>query len=1046
MNVSIGAGTLRPTAICLLVLITQVTAQLHPIELNQVEAHQETYFDFPHLVKDEQPNGGWFAVDLSEVSHLNEVNELNEVNKLSEFHELTAAHASEVNGSDLADFAGVDFTSWDSFFHSFTVIEWCIMIIIPVLLLFICHFGVVGAITWVVILILIVGAVVLGNYLANGGHKSIHHKLGINKSSVIDNQYQINADVSHISPGLESAEDSPRDMGHRLRGSQNWSLRLPLSSYLPQWSDKAVSPVEPSEDGVMPFKQPREGEAESGHYGSSEERGDSSEIMNENYDHSKDTEVKNNELKDDAHETDKKNKKLKEKDDSVGSIKQDHHSIDSDKQRRDNKYSNHLGYHNKSSSLTSPHSAKPISDTEDGCPVITPFDTQVMVWVWGFILLYMFYGMAISCDEYFVPSLQIMSDRLSIPDEVAGATLMAMGSGAPEMCTNFISIFITNSAVGVGTVVGSELFNMTVIVGVCAIVASRNSSFGHLHIDMRTFTRDVLFFAIAITVLGATLRDGQVTVAEGSVLVCLYLIYALSCVYTVRISKWLAPYSEAKVAVAGIELDEDVLADEESVGKAGDEPLSAPDDTIAPCDGKIDLTHSHQDDHCTDDKHKIFLRSATVAQGFGIDERFRAQRGNRHDGYLLMKDRTLGIENFVAKRWERVWLHLDNYRHELIFSTNHYHATHNKQHIRGDNITGESAPIAGGGVDHQIRRCWSNVGIAADAYHLHTDQERDHAREVLGLTPPHLTPSPGSTPDSGLSTPMDPSDHHYSGRGPAKLGRIMLGANSKVEALSPTDFCITDTHGKKRTFRAADARVKSHWLRSLGAELQVVQTLPTDKLQALDRAATMIEMDEVEEHSPFHIPPGIGAKVQWVLELPLKLIMWASMPSVYTARGERLYVLTFVMSMMWLAAFSFVMCIAADATACILGVPKSLVGLTIAAAGTSFPNVFASYIVAKQGLGSMGVANAFGSNNFNIFVALGFPWLMAAIASPTGVYTLHDASISSTIMVLAASLVTFVLVMAFVRLRVGRILGYSLLAVYGGYILCVVAKNYIDIG
>eukprot|EP00923_Selenidium_pygospionis_P007328 GHVN01012542.1.p1 GENE.GHVN01012542.1~~GHVN01012542.1.p1 ORF type:complete len:570 (+),score=155.49 GHVN01012542.1:108-1817(+) len=518
MNVSIGAGTLRPTAICLLVLITQVTAQLHPIELNQVETHQETFFDFPHLVKDAQPN------------------------------------------------------------------------------------------------------VVLGNYLANGGHKSIHHKLGINKSSVIDNQYQINADVSHISPGLESADDSPRDSGHRLRGTQNWSLRLPLSYHLPQGSDKAVPPrMEPSEDGGMSYKQSREGEAERGDYGSGEESGDSSEMINENCDHSKDTEVKNR-INDDAHETDKKkNNRIKVKDNSNGSIKQGHHSLDSDIQRKDN----------KSSSQTSPHSAKQPSDTDDGCPVITPFDTQVMVWVWGFILLYMFYGMAISCDEYFVPSLQIMSDRLSIPDEVAGATLMAMGSGAPEMCTNFISIFITNSAVGVGTVVGSELFNMTVIVGVCAIVASRNSSFGHLHIDMRTFTRDVLFFAIAITVLGATLRDGQVTVVEGSVLVCLYLLYALSCVYTVRIAKWLAPYSEAKVAVAGIELDADVLAslDEESVEKPVDEPLSAPDDTGAPDDGKPDLTHpthSHRDDIYTDDKQKIFLRSATVAQGFGIDERFRA--------------------------------------------------------------------------------------------------------------------------------------------------------------------------------------------------------------------------------------------------------------------------------------------------------------------------------------------------------------------------------------------------------------------------------------
>ena len=58
-------------------------------------------------------------------------------------------------------------------------------------------------------------------------------------------------------------------------------------------------------------------------------------------------------------------------------------------------------------------------------------------------------------------------------------------------------------------------------------------------------------------------------------------------------------------------------------------------------------------------------------------------------------------------------------------------------------------------------------------------------------------------------------------------------------------------------------------------------------------------------------------------------------------------------------------------------------GLTLTAGGTSLPNMFSSMIVAKQGLGTMSVSNAFGSNTFNIFIALALPWFVGAFRIPT---------------------------------------------------------------
>lgn len=55
--------------------------------------------------------------------------------------------------------------------------------------------------------------------------------------------------------------------------------------------------------------------------------------------------------------------------------------------------------------------------------------------------------------------------------------------------------------------------------------------------------------------------------------------------------------------------------------------------------------------------------------------------------------------------------------------------------------------------------------------------------------------------------------------------------------------------------------------------------------------------------------------------------------------------------------------------------PALSMGITFSAAGTSFPNVFASMVVARQGLGNCAVSNALGGNVFNIFMGLGLPWL-----------------------------------------------------------------------
>ncbi|KAJ1417318.1 solute carrier family 24, member 3, partial [Ochromonadaceae sp. CCMP2298] len=75
----------------------------------------------------------------------------------------------------------------------------------------------------------------------------------------------------------------------------------------------------------------------------------------------------------------------------------------------------------------------------------------------------MFWALALVCEEFFVPALNVLCEEWKIPDDVAGATFMAAGASSPELFTSFIGLIIYDSNIGVGTVVGSEIFNHMII-------------------------------------------------------------------------------------------------------------------------------------------------------------------------------------------------------------------------------------------------------------------------------------------------------------------------------------------------------------------------------------------------------------------------------------------------------------------------------------------------------------------------------------------------------------------------------------------------------
>ncbi len=144
------------------------------------------------------------------------------------------------------------------------------------------------------------------------------------------------------------------------------------------------------------------------------------------------------------------------------------------------------------------------------------------------LILLSVFVLAVLTDHFFIPSLDQISRRLKLSDEVAGASLMAIGSSAPELAIALMALFSgggAHSDVGIGTIVGSAVFNILVITGVSAAVA------GRLQIHIFAVRRDILYYLIAIGYLGWVFFDGKVTLIEALLGLALYAAYLIVLVY-----------------------------------------------------------------------------------------------------------------------------------------------------------------------------------------------------------------------------------------------------------------------------------------------------------------------------------------------------------------------------------------------------------------------------------------------------------------------------------------------------------------------------------
>jgi len=158
-----------------------------------------------------------------------------------------------------------------------------------------------------------------------------------------------------------------------------------------------------------------------------------------------------------------------------------------------------------------------------------------MIIVYILVLLLSFVVLARIVDLFFIASLDKISSDLRLSSDAAGATLMAVGSSAPELFVALFSVLKPgeHQAIGIGSIVGSAIFNLLVIVGAAAVVRKAQLSWEPL-------IRDLFFYALAVGLLVTFIWDGNFTLIEAVIFILVYVLYVVAVVYWRR---WL-PYED----------------------------------------------------------------------------------------------------------------------------------------------------------------------------------------------------------------------------------------------------------------------------------------------------------------------------------------------------------------------------------------------------------------------------------------------------------------------------------------------------------------------
>lgn len=147
--------------------------------------------------------------------------------------------------------------------------------------------------------------------------------------------------------------------------------------------------------------------------------------------------------------------------------------------------------------------------------------------IWIIVFIASIYVL-IKASDYFTDSAEKIGLHLKIPAFIVGVTIVAIGTSLPELISSIFAVLNNSSEIVVGNVIGSNIANIFLVIGVAAIMGRKlKVHYGLIHVDLPMLFGATMLFTIAIW-------DGEFSIFEALLSLALLVVYIL---YTISTQK-----------------------------------------------------------------------------------------------------------------------------------------------------------------------------------------------------------------------------------------------------------------------------------------------------------------------------------------------------------------------------------------------------------------------------------------------------------------------------------------------------------------------------
>lgn len=143
-----------------------------------------------------------------------------------------------------------------------------------------------------------------------------------------------------------------------------------------------------------------------------------------------------------------------------------------------------------------------------------------------YLLLIVGFALLIKGADYFVEGSSNIAGLLKIPPLLVGLTIVAFGTSSPEATVSIVAALNDNADMAIGNVVGSSIFNITLVVGITALIYP-------LKVESNTIKKEIPFtllgsIALLILISDISLQafpSNLITRSDGLILLLIFSIF-----------------------------------------------------------------------------------------------------------------------------------------------------------------------------------------------------------------------------------------------------------------------------------------------------------------------------------------------------------------------------------------------------------------------------------------------------------------------------------------------------------------------------------------